>query len=141
MENSYQKEILKLPRAIFEQLIAAAQRAAPNEGCGILAGNSDTISQFFEMENAAASPEFFELKPEEHFGVIKKLRTEKLEKLGIFHSHPTSPARPSAEDIKFAFDSETLYFILSMQNPDEPVLKAFQIVDGKVTEKDFKIVE
>ena len=90
---------------------------------------------FFEMENKAASPTFFELKPEEHFGVIKKIRTEKIEKLGIFHSHPASPARPSAEDIKFAFDSGTLYFILSLENPGEPVLKAFQIVDGAVSEK------
>ncbi len=131
---------MKLPQNIFEKLIAVAQKTAPEEGCGILAGRDDEVTEFYEMENVAHSSDWFELKPEDQFKVIKDIRAKELKMLGIFHSHPASPARPSEEDIRHAFYPDSLYFILSLENSDEPVLKAFTIVDGEVAEKTFEII-
>jgi proteasome lid subunit RPN8/RPN11 len=54
--------------------------------------------------------------------------------LAVHHSHPASPARPSVEDIRLALTPDVLYTILSLQDADSPVLKAFFVDDGVVKE-------
>ena len=59
--------------------------------------------------------------------------------LAIHHSHPASPSRPSAEDIRLALTPDVLYTILSLQEPANPALKAFAICEGVVTEHPLAI--
>ena len=60
--------------------------------------------------------------------------------IGNFHSHPESPSRPSEEDKRLAFDPSILYLILSLQEADNPVLKAFEIdKEKKVTTQEIII--
>jgi proteasome lid subunit RPN8/RPN11 len=59
--------------------------------------------------------------------------------LAIHHSHPASPSRPSAEDIRLALTPDVLYTILSLQGPANPVLKAFAICEGVVAEHPLAI--
>jgi proteasome lid subunit RPN8/RPN11 len=59
--------------------------------------------------------------------------------LAIHHSHPASPSRPSAEDIRLALTPDVLYTILSLQGPANPVLRAFAICEGVVTEHPLAI--
>jgi len=130
----------KFPQAIFTTLFTHAKKTAPEEGCGILAGKDFMITEFFPLENTAHSEQFYEMKAEEQFQIIKKIRAKGLKMIGIFHSHPVSLARPSATDIKLAFYPDVLYFILSLQNPNKPVLKAFWIKDGEVEEEGIEII-
>ena len=129
---------LEIPSNIFEQMVQQAKAETPIEACGILAGKDGTAEKFYKMTNADQSNDHFTMVPEEQFKVMKDIRVAELEMLAVYHSHPESPARPSAEDIRMAFTPNTIYVILSLQQA-EPVVKGFLIEDGNVTEVPVKI--
>jgi proteasome lid subunit RPN8/RPN11 len=119
-------------------MIAHARTGLPNEACGLLggerSGEEKTVRELYCLKNADESPEHFSMTPEEQFRAIKDLRGRGLVLLGNFHSHPATPARPSAEDIRLAFDPSLSYVIISLEGP-EPALKSFQIRGGSVSEE------
>ena len=134
-------EALEIPKQIFLGMQSQARREAPVEACGILAGSGARVSEFYEMTNADKSTDHFMMDPQEQFAAIKDMRAKSLDMLGIYHSHPASAARPSAEDIRLALTPGVLYVILSLQGPDEPAVRAFRIEEGEVSESAVEIIE
>lgn len=132
---------LEIPNIIFEQMIAQAKAEAPIEACGILAGNNNRIKRLYKMTNTDKRNDHFMMEPTEQFKVVKDIRTAGLEMLAIYHSHPETPARPSAEDNRLALTSDVTYIIVSLQNGDHPAVKGFLMENGRVTEVPVKIVE
>ena len=124
--------MLRMPRYIGDAIIAHASEGFPLEVCGILGGNDGVVSSFFRMTNADRSNEHFMMEPREQFAVMKELRAKGLELLAIYHSHPESPARPSTEDIRLALTPDVSHVIVSLMEPDKPVLKSFRIIAGRV---------
>ena len=122
---------MKIPKEIADKIIAHAKSELPNEACGYLAGKDGVVTVHFELTNIDHSPEHFSFDPAEQFDVIKKTRAEGLEILANYHSHPATPARPSEEDIRLAFDPSINYVIISLAEV-EPVIKAFKIKDNNV---------
>jgi len=106
--------MLKIPNNIFEQMLAQARAEMPIEACGILAGKDGTVEKFYKMTNADSSNEHFTMTPQEQFNVIKDIRSADRKMLAIYHSHPETPARPSKEDIRLAYDSDISYLIISL---------------------------
>ena len=131
---------LVVPNNIFEQILQQAKAEVPIEACGILAGNNSKVRKLYKMANIDKSSDHFMMAPEEQFKVVKDMRSAGLEMLAIYHSHPASPARPSAEDIRLAFTPDVIYVIISLLNT-EPVAKGFLIEDSNVTEVPVKIVK
>jgi len=111
-----------------------ARKQAPIEACGILGGRGDRVEVFHPMTNTDHSADHFLMEPAEQFKVVKSLRAAGQRVLAIHHSHPASPSRPSAEDILLALTPDVLYTILSLQTAEAPVLKAFSVDSGVVTE-------
>ena len=56
------------------------------------------------------------------------------ELIGIFHSHVSSPAYPSATDVRLAFYPEAVYFLVSLARERERELRGYTIVDGNIEE-------
>ena len=131
---------LKIPGNIFEQMIQQAKAESPIEACGILAGKNKTVEKLYKMTNTDQSSDHFMMTPEEQFKVVKDIRAAKLEMLAIYHSHPETPARPSAEDIRLALTSDVIYVIVSLVN-SEPDIKGFLIENGNVTVVPVKVKE
>ncbi len=129
---------LKIPGNIFEQMVEQAKAEAPIEACGILAGKNKTVEKLYKMTNTDQSSDHFMMTPEEQFKVVKDIRSDGLEMLAIYHSHPETPARPSAEDIRLALTPDVIYVIVSLQNT-EPAIKGFLIEGNSVTEVPVKI--
>ncbi len=123
----------------YNEIIFFSQKKLPNEACGLLAGNIDgeikSIKKVYYLTNLDQSPQHFSMDPQEQFAAIKEIRSMGWVLLGNFHSHPSSPSRPSQEDIHLAFDADACYLILSLQDKGNPVLKGFQIIENVVTEK------
>jgi [CysO sulfur-carrier protein]-S-L-cysteine hydrolase len=90
------------------------------------------------MTNADQSNEHFMMDPREQFAVMKEMRGKGLEMLAIYHSHPESPARPSAEDIRLALTPNVSHVIVSLEVPNNPVLKSFRITAGRVEPEEVK---
>jgi len=132
---------LEIPTNIFEQMVAQAKALAPIEACGILAGKDNKAEKLFEMANADNRSDHFMMEPKEQFAVVKDIRSAGLEMLAIYHSHPETPARPSAEDIRLALTPDVIYVIVSLQGANAPAVKGFLLEDGNVAKVPVKIFE
>jgi proteasome lid subunit RPN8/RPN11 len=132
---------LEISADIFKQMVAQAKAETPVEACGILAGRDNKVEKLYKMTNVDNSSDHFMMEPAEQFKVVKDIRSAGLEMLAIYHSHPETPARPSAEDIRLALTPDVIYVIVSLQNSNRPAVKGFLIEDGNVTKVPVKIVK
>ena len=127
----------------YKEIIEYAKSGFPNEACGLLGGIVDgdirQVEKVYYLTNIDASMEHFSMDPKEQFAAIKDMRANELDLIGNFHSHPKSPARPSEEDKRLAYDSKIRYLILSLLDMDAPVLKGFEIENGNVTAEEIVI--
>ena len=127
--------MVTITESAYQSILAQAQKDAPVESCGYLLGpDKETATENFPMTNIDHSEEHFSFDPKEQFAAIKYARQQGLKIMGNWHSHPASPSRPSEEDKRLAYDPNILYFILSLAE-EKPVLNAFRIAEGEVTEK------
>jgi proteasome lid subunit RPN8/RPN11 len=130
--------MLILPPEHREAMILHARQGLPNEACGLMAGEfrgeEKTVRAVYGLTNTDQSAEHFSMDPKEQFKAIKDIRNRGWVLLGNFHSHPETPARPSPEDIRLAFDSSLSYVIMSFQK-DPPELKSFLIRQGQAEEE------
>lgn len=132
---------LEIPTSIFEQMVVQAKALAPVEVCGILAGSDSKVEKLYKMTNVDNSSMHFMMKPKEQFAVVKDIRLAGLKMLAIYHSHPATPARPSAEDIRLAFTQDVIYVIVSLQDAYTADVKGFSIENGTVTEVLVKVLQ
>ena len=116
------------------------QKTLPQECCGFLAGQGGVITVILPAPNLLASPRAFEIAPQELFRLVREMRAQKLEHLGIYHSHPAGGNFPSARDIERAFYPDLAYFIISPQADAEQPVRAFSIRQGKVSELTMELV-
>jgi proteasome lid subunit RPN8/RPN11 len=133
--------MLILSADLQNQIIAHARSGLPNEACGLLAGKAEveekTVLGIYCLKNIDQSPEHFSMAPEDQFKVIQEIRKKGWTLLGNFHSHPSTPSRPSPEDIRLAFDPSLSYVIVSLAAA-EPVLKSFLILKGLAAEEPIR---
>lgn len=135
---------IRLKQQQLEEILAYAQTCLPNEACGLLGGRIEgeikTVEKVYLLKNMDQSPEHFSMDPKEQFAAIKDMRGQEWVMLGNFHSHPSTPSRPSQEDIRLAFDPKASYLILSLEKEGQPVLKSFNIKDAQVKEEELRII-
>jgi proteasome lid subunit RPN8/RPN11 len=116
-------------------MIAHARREPNLECCGLLAGRDGAITRIFPAANAAANPATsYEIAPKEIFDRMREMRTDGIELLGIYHSHPNGKNEPSPRDIQQAYYSEAAYFIVSPLDGAEKPVRVFSVRDGRVEE-------
>jgi len=132
--------MLKIQRHIYNSIIEQARKEAPIETCGYLAEKEGVVSNIFSLKNADASPEHFSFLPEEQFAAARQIRALQAKMRAVYHSHPASPARPSAEDIRLANDPTLSYVIVSLSEA-QPIIKSFIIRRGEVTPEPIEILE
>jgi proteasome lid subunit RPN8/RPN11 len=135
---------IRINSSLLEEMTAYAESCLPNESCGLVAGKKDgsakIVERVYKLSNADASGVHFTIDPREHLAAIKDMRQRGLTPLGNFHSHPQTPARPSEEDIKLAFDPDASYIIVSLAE-DKPAVGSFHIENGAVSREDIETRE
>ena len=129
----------------YKKIVDHAVRELPNEACGLLGGVLEAevkvVKEVYLLQNVDGSPEHFSMDPIEQHGAVKDMRKKGYTLLGNFHSHPETPARPSEEDKRLAYDPKAYYLILSLQEQSLPVLKAFQIIGNLVKEEPIEVID
>lgn len=122
-------ELILPPRlrdALFEQALGSPQV----EVCALLGGNSNRLMNTYPVRNTAVDPaNRFLLEAEGQIAAMRLMRNRGETLRAIFHSHPTTPARPSATDRQLASYPEVYYLILSLADR-VPVLRAYYY-DGR----------
>ena len=130
-----------LPGSMWDRMIEQAQAEAPYEACGLLAGNApDRPLHYHPVRNVAGRLDWFEPDAMELLRLTMAFEDAGEFLWGIYHSHPRSPARPSESDIEGAAYSESLYLISSLLDATCPVIRAFRIQEGLVTEVPLRLV-
>lgn len=126
---------MRMSRDHWNELIAHARDDAPNECCGYMRIEDGRVAELWRSTNGRASPYGYELDAE------SLLKANELDwdghGVGIYHSHPKSPAEPSQTDINLAQYPHWTYFIVSLAG--DPVVRAWRIGDGRVEEEEIVV--
>ena len=88
--------VVVVPDAVRRALVEHSREEDPNEACGLIVLKDGTAERYIRGRNAASSPYRFELEvdPDTWF-----LEDEGFQ-LAVFHSHLSSPPRPSRTDVE-----------------------------------------
>ena len=114
---------MRISQAHWDELIAHA--------------HEDVVEQVFRAVNERSSPYGYELDHRSLFAA-NELDDDGFE-VGIYHSHPRSPAEPSQTDINLATYPHWRYLIVSLET--EPVVRVWRIADGRVDEEELDVVD
>ncbi|MDH7598479.1 MAG: M67 family metallopeptidase [Sedimentisphaerales bacterium] len=133
--------MIRIPRPLLNEIISQAKESAPLEACGLIAGTTGLAKMVIPMSNLDQSPQHFMMDPKEQFAAAKTIRKNGYQLLAIYHSHPSSPARPSAEDVRLALTPDVAHVIISLVQPSTPEVRAFKIEDGVIEEEELEIVD
>jgi len=118
-----------IPAEVRAALVAHAEAEAPNEACGLVLLRDGTAERYVPGQNGAASPYRFELElddPELWFAEDDGYE------LAVFHSHLSSPPRPSRTDVEnIGLWEGKPYLILTVRTGE---LAAFTIKGGRISE-------
>ncbi len=102
-----------VPAAVRAAIEEHARAELPNEACGLVAFKGGVAERYLPGINAAPSPSFFELRPRDPADFF--LEDEGYE-LAVFHSHISSPPRPSRTDVEnIGLWTGKPYLILSLR--------------------------
>ena len=137
--------VIQLSRAQFNEIIAHAREAAPQECCGLIGGLMEGKAQtIYRSRNIAADPlTSYEAAPEDLFAAQRTMRLRGEQLLAIYHSHPRSKEpEPSATDIRLAYYPSAVYLIVGVAD-SEPCMRAFRISEseGRWAPVQYQIVD
>lgn len=110
----------------------------PEEGCGLLAvpDGGDTTVAWYPVRNIANLPRVrYEGEPLDVLDAFLDIERRGWRLGVIAHSHPASPAWPSAEDLRQAHYPSTLTLIVSLRNPDQPAFGLFHLRGNAINER------
>ena len=99
--------MIRIEDAVWQAMLSHAQSAYPKECCGILLGVEEPSGErratfAFAARNAYEGDQSdrFLIDPRDQVRANLKCRTESIDIIGFFHSHPDCPAYFSATDLK-----------------------------------------
>lgn len=116
-----------LPRRIYDKMIAQARVGRPYEVCALLRGGEGVVKDWYPVRNIAADRRHdYEIAPE---ALLAAFAWEESgdELIAIFHSHPYTPAYPSASDAWYAYYPDTIYLICSLAAESRPQVCGFYL--------------
>jgi [CysO sulfur-carrier protein]-S-L-cysteine hydrolase len=142
IDSSAPWERLRLPAGLADTMLGELRAAYPNEGCGLLATplTSDLVCRVYPVRNIATSPRTrYEGEPFDLVHAFLDMEARGWRLGAIYHSHPVSPAFPSAEDLRRAYYPSALTLIVSFQDLTRPVARLFSLAGGAITERPLVI--
>jgi proteasome lid subunit RPN8/RPN11 len=131
---------LRLSQSMHDQIIEHARREAPRECCGVIVGPPGEFRELHELTNTYEGVDFYEPEPDELFRVYREADDRGWEFSAIYHSHPVSTAYPSKRDVEHAGWPDSVYIICSLENPEFPYLRAFNIVNEVIVEREIVLI-
>jgi proteasome lid subunit RPN8/RPN11 len=115
----------------LQAIVRHARRALPRECCGFLVGARRRVLFAVATRNIAAGSVRYRIDDAAHVALRRALRrfAPPLEIVGVYHSHPTGAARPSASDVAEAFYPAWTHVIVGMRRGLS--VRAFRLARGR----------
>jgi proteasome lid subunit RPN8/RPN11 len=118
--------VVVIPPEVRDELVAHSRDEDPNEACGLVVLRDGVAERYERGRNAAASPYRFELSVDPGLWFLEDEGYE----LAVFHSHLSSPPRPSRTDVEnIGLWEGKPYLIYSLR---EDALAGWTIADGAI---------
>ena len=125
--------VFQLTQAVYDEIICPCpQKGKPQEVCGLVRGRDNCGLKVARSRNLAPDPiHDYVVNPHT---LLLQFEFEKAgdEMVAIYHSHPVTPAYPSASDAWNAYYPECVYLICSLHDDPAPDLRAFRLIDHDV---------
>jgi proteasome lid subunit RPN8/RPN11 len=131
----------------FQQMIDHAKQTYPFECCGLLVGKFNTgnereIIEIHGVENRDKSRahDRYEIDPGDFYRIDKEASSKGMEIVGVYHSHPDHPDKPSAVDREIASATYS-YIIISVNQGEEVSARSwkFEEISEPFVEEEIKI--
>jgi len=134
---------LRYNEAIEAELVQVARNGYPYEIAGFLLGkkseDADLVSEVYPVENVAKEQERrFEIHGLDYLKVEAYALENKLDVIGIYHSHPDYPAIPSKHDLEFA-QSVFAYAIVSVDVNGDTLINSWKKSNKKFIQQSILI--
>ncbi len=123
---------IKVPSTLYRRMIDEACATPELEVCGLLAGFGNSCTALYPVKNVSPTPErTFYMDPQSQISAMATMRQCGQTMVGIYHSHPTTPATPSARDLSHAAYPGVAYVIVSLHDRKQPEVAAFILEQGR----------
>lgn len=127
-----------VPAAMLAAIVDQAIAEAPLEACGLIVGTAAHAAggrplRYEPCRNALASRSRFSVHPDDLYRVTIAADDAGQVVWGIVHSHPHSPAVPSATDTGLALYPDAVHLLVTLAT-GTPVVRAWRIADGAARE-------
>jgi proteasome lid subunit RPN8/RPN11 len=113
--------MIKIPASLLREIYDHTEASYPNECCGLMIGTTDkdqnhTVHAFRICKNLnkERAKDRYNMDPLDQLRVQKEFANSPWEMIGIYHSHPDHPSRPSQTDTDAAHVGYS-YVIISVQ--------------------------
>jgi [CysO sulfur-carrier protein]-S-L-cysteine hydrolase len=129
--------VVRIPAAMYAEMVAHVVAGYPNETCGMLASKDGRVVKNYPTANAAEHPDdFSEISPEDLLRIYLDIDEYDGQMYAYYHSHPQTEAYPSPRDIEWARRNGMIYIIFSHRlYPKQPYARAFLVAeDASVSE-------
>jgi proteasome lid subunit RPN8/RPN11 len=123
---------LRLPRGRRAELESLAREGYPHEVCGLLVGRSGpggtSVDRVTLAPNLAGDrrADRYVLDPDAFLAADRAARRDGLDVVGVWHTHPDHPARPSTTDREAAWPGYS-YLILAVREDGVADVTAWQL--------------
>jgi proteasome lid subunit RPN8/RPN11 len=132
--------MMRISQDLIDEIVAHAREDLPNECCGLIGGRGDEARSVHRARNAAETWLRYELHPTDQLRIMNRIEEDGEDLVGIYHSHTKSAAEPSQTDINLAEGwPGTAQLICSLEDGDEPVVRAWLLDDKRVEEVELDV--
>ncbi len=133
----------RLPAVIRQHLEQVVREGYPYETCGLLIGTQDSTTRLVTRAPQARNlseeraHDRYELDPRDFLAADRQARAEGLEVVGIWHSHPDHPARPSETDRQAAW-ADYSYLIVSVTREGIADMRCWRLAGTEFVEEEIR---
>ncbi|SNZ08953.1 Proteasome lid subunit RPN8/RPN11, contains Jab1/MPN metalloenzyme (JAMM) motif [Persephonella hydrogeniphila] len=139
--------MLKIKKEVVEQIKKQGEEGYPYEICGFLIGSIDysnntrTVLEAYQVENRnkERANDRFEIHPKDYLKVEDYAEKKGLMIVGIYHTHPDHPDRPSQTDLRFA-QPDMSYIILSVKDGKADKWRSWELVGDRFEEEGVELI-
>ncbi len=128
--------MIRIPVDLLRQIRARGAEAYPAECCGVLLGQTQNgskvvhVARPFENRTAESPERRYYAGPEAYREAEAWARSHGLDVVGIYHSHPDHPARPSEYDREHAWPWYS-YLIVSVERGQPSDLTSWVLAEER----------
>ncbi len=106
---------IRISRKDLAAIRSELEKHKPYEACGVLTGTVDgsvaLVEKALPITNSKRTRRSFELDPEEHYDAWNDALKNGKEIVGVYHTHPVSPAYPSVWDRETMQNDSSVWLI------------------------------